>query len=165
MEEGVDDVPGGNGATLNVCQTRPRSVGFVTLRSADPFAPPLIQPNYLQDEYDRRVMCEGVAFGRKIMSQPVIAKHLRREFAPSGSGSHKEILQYVLQQAHGALHPMGTCKMDTGDDAVTSDELRVYGVQGLRVCDNSIAPNLVSCNTNGVAIMIAEKASDLISIG
>lgn len=162
VEEGVDDVPGGNGTTLNLCQTRPRAVGALTLTSADPMAMPRIKPNYLQNDYDLQVMCEGVEFGREIMSQQVIAKHLTREYAPGNIHSRAEIEAYVKQQAHAALHPMGTCKMGSDDMAVVDPSLRVHGIEGLRVCDNSVGPNLVSGNTNGVAIMIAEKASDLI---
>ena len=165
IEEGVDTVPGGNGTTLNICQTRPRSVGWIGLKSSDPFEAPYIQPNYLQDEYDIEVMCEGVEFGREIMSRPVIAKHLRREYAPGNVRSRKDILAYVRKQAHAALHPMGTCKMGHDDLAVVDTDLKVHGIEGLRVCDNSIGPNLVSCNTNGVAIMIAEKAADHIRKG
>ncbi|TGV60807.1 alanine-phosphoribitol ligase, partial [Mesorhizobium sp. M00.F.Ca.ET.149.01.1.1] len=82
VEAGLDTVPGGNGTTLNICQTRPRSSGWVELRSADPLEAPIIRPNYLQEQYDLDVMCEGVEFGRVIMSQPIIAKHLSKEYAP-----------------------------------------------------------------------------------
>jgi choline dehydrogenase len=160
IEEGLDTVPGGNGTTLNICQTRPKSVGWVGLRSSDPFELPLIQPNYLKEQYDLDVMCEGVEFGREIMSQPIISKHLTREYAPGNIRSRKDILDYVQRQAHAALHPMGTCKIGRDDMAVVDAGLKVHDIDGLRVCDNSVGPNLVSCNTNGVAIMIAEKAAD-----
>lgn len=162
IEAGVESVPGGYGTTLNICQTRPRSVGSVQLRSADPLATPRIHPNYLQDDFDLRVMTEGVEFRREIMSQPAIARHLAQEYAPGRVQGRSDIEGYVKRQAHGALHPMGTCKMGKDDLAVVDSQLRVHGVVGLRICDNSVAPNLVSCNTNGVAIMIAEKAADLI---
>ncbi|MBA1144677.1 GMC family oxidoreductase N-terminal domain-containing protein [Mesorhizobium neociceri] len=160
IEEGVDTVPGGNGTTLNICQTRPKSVGWVALRSNDPFDLAHIQPNYLAEEYDIDVMCEGVAFGREIMSQPTIARHLTREHAPGNIRTREDIRAYVLKQAHAALHPMGTCKIGRDDMAVVGADLKVHGVDGLRICDNSVGPNLVSGNTNGVAIMIAEKAAD-----
>ena len=160
IEEGVDTVPGGNGTTLNICQTRPKSVGWIGLRSNDPFDLPYIRPNYLTEEYDVDVMCEGVEFGREIMSQPVIARHLRREYAPGNVRTRQDVRAYVLKQAHAALHPMGTCKIGRDDMAVVDASLKVHGIDGLRVCDNSAGPNLVSGNTNGVAIMIAEKAAD-----
>lgn len=162
VEEGVDTVPGGNGATLNICQTRPRSVGHIQLNSSNPIDPPYIQPNYLSDEYDLNVMCEGVEFGRSIMSQPAIAKHLRREYAPSSIRSRADLITYIQKQAHAALHPMGTCKIGSDRDSVVDPSLRVLGIQGLRICDNSVGPNLISGNTNGVAIMIGEKAADCI---
>ena len=162
IEEGVDTVPGGNGTTLNICQTRPKSVGWVGLHNSDPFELPYIQPNYLTEEYDIDVMCEGVEFGREIMSQQIIARHLRREYAPGNVRTRQDVRAYVLKQAHAALHPMGTCKIGRDDMAVVGANLKVHGIDGLRVCDNSVGPNLVSGNTNGVAIMIAEKAADYI---
>lgn len=165
VEEGVDDVPGGNGTTLNICQTRPKSVGWVGLRSGNPLDTPYIKPNYLEEDYDVEVMCDGVEFGREIMTQPVIAKHLTREYAPGNIRSRADILAYVRKQAHAALHPMGTCRIGRDDMAVVDSDLRVHGIEGLRVCDNSVGPNLVSGNTNGVAIMIGEKAADHIRKG
>ncbi|WP_435609785.1 GMC family oxidoreductase [Pseudomonas knackmussii] len=163
VEAGVDSVPGGNGCTLNVCQTRPRSVGFVKLRSADPLAPPIIQPNYLQEAYDVDCMAEATEFGRHIMAQAVIAKHIRREYIPSEPlRSREDYRRFVRKEAHAALHPAGTCRMGDDDLAVVDSQLRVRGIYGLRVADNSIAPNLCSSNTNAMAIMIGEKAADLI---
>ncbi|WP_348630943.1 GMC family oxidoreductase N-terminal domain-containing protein [Mesorhizobium sp. M4A.F.Ca.ET.022.05.2.1] len=160
VEEGVDTVPGGNGTTLNICQTRPKSVGWIGLRNNNPSSPPYIMPNYLLEDYDVEVMYEGVEFGRDIMSQPVISKYLRREYAPGTSRTRKDVEAYVRKQAHAALHPMGTCKIGRDEMAVVDSDLKVHGIEGLRVCDNSVGPNLVSCNTNGVAIMIAEKGAD-----
>lgn len=165
VEEGIDTVPGGNGTTLNICQTRPRSVGSVGLVSADPDVLPRIAPNYLQDDHDLTVMCEGVERGLEIMARPAIARHLRRPYAPTGIRGRGDILAYVRKQYHAALHPMGTCRIGRDDLSVVDADLRVHGITGLRVCDNSIGPNLVSGNTNGVAIMIAEKAADHIRRG
>lgn len=160
VEAGVDSVPGGNGCTLNVCQTRPRSVGSVSLRSADPGAKPLIRPNYLQDPYDVDCMAEAVEYGRHIMAQGAIARHIRREFVPAKAlRSRDDYRTFVRQTAHGALHPVGTCRMGEDDNAVVDKHLRVRGIDGLRVIDNSIAPNLCSSNTNAMAIMIGEKGA------
>ncbi|MHA6195391.1 GMC family oxidoreductase [Pseudomonas wadenswilerensis] len=160
VEAGVDSVPGGNGCTLNVCQTRPRSVGSVALRSADPLAKPLIRPNYLGDPYDVECMAEAVEYGREIMAQSAIARHVRREFVPARPlRSREDYRAFVRQTAHGALHPVGTCRMGTDEHAVVDSQLRVRGVEGLRVIDNSVAPNLCSSNTNAMAIMIGEKGA------
>lgn len=160
VEAGVDSVPGGSGCTLNVCQTRPRSVGSVGLLSADPADKPLIKPNYLSDPYDVECMAEAVEYGRHIMAQSVIAKHIRHEFVPSQPlRSREDYKTFVRQSAHGALHPVGTCRMGSDENAVVDSQLRVRGIDGLRVIDNSIAPNLCSSNTNAMAIMIGEKGA------
>ncbi|MBF8774073.1 GMC family oxidoreductase [Pseudomonas fulva] len=160
VEAGVDSVPGGNGCTLNVCQTRPRSVGSVALLSSDPALKPQIKPNYLTDPYDVDCMAEAVEYGRHIMTQSVIAKHIRREFVPAKAlRTRDDYRAFVRESAHGALHPVGTCRMGDDDQAVVDHELRVKGVDGLRVIDNSVAPNLCSSNTNAMAIMIGEKGA------
>ncbi|WP_409488235.1 GMC family oxidoreductase [Pseudomonas promysalinigenes] len=160
VEAGVDSVPGGNGCTLNVCQTRPRSVGSVALLSSDPALKPQIKPNYLNDPYDVDCMAEAVEYGRHIMTQSVIAKYIRREFVPAKAlRSRDDYRAFVRESAHGALHPVGTCRMGDDDQAVVDHELRVKGVDGLRVIDNSVAPNLCSSNTNAMAIMIGEKGA------
>ncbi|GAB1619901.1 GMC family oxidoreductase [Pseudomonas sp. NGC7] len=160
VEAGVDSVPGGSGCTLNVCQTRPRSVGTVSLLSSDPAEKPRIQPNYLAAPYDVECMAEAVEYGRHIMSQAAIARLIRREFLPSVPlHTREDYRAFVKANAHGALHPVGTCKMGSDKMAVVDSQLRVHGLEGLRVIDNSVAPNLCSSNTNAMAIMIGEKGS------
>lgn len=161
VEAGVGSVPGGNGCTLNVCQTRPRSTGAVQLRSADPLDFPSIEPNYLTDPFDVECMIQATEFGRHIMSRSAMAGHILREHVPAEPlRTRDDYLKFVRQQAHAALHPVGTCKMGVDEMAVVDNELRVYGIEGLRVADNSIAPSLCSSNTNALAIMIGEKAAD-----
>lgn len=160
VEEGVGSVPGGNGCTLNVCQTRPASVGFVNLRSANPLDLPFIQPNYLTEPCDVECMAEATEFGRHILAQEAMARHILREHVPAHSlRTRADYIAFVREQAHAALHPVGTCKMGMDSSAVVDPSLRVYGIEGLRVADNSIAPNLCSSNTNAMAIMIGEKAA------
>ncbi|MGO1074960.1 GMC family oxidoreductase [Inquilinus sp. CA228] len=163
IDEGVDGVPGGNGCTVNVCQTRPKSVGHLKLRSGDPRDFPVIRPNYMQEQSDVDTMAEAIRFGREIMHQPVIARHIRREYVPAAPlNSLDEYRAFVRKEAHAALHPVGTCRIGTDEISVVDAKLRVRGVDGLRVADNSVAPNLISGNTNSIAIMIGEKAADLI---
>ena len=136
-------------------------MGSVELQSADPMIKPLIRPNYLGDPYDVECMAEAVEYGRQIMNQSVIAKHIRREHSPARPlRTREDYRAFVRQSAHGALHPVGTCRMGRDAQAVVDERLRVHGVEGLRVIDNSVAPNLCSSNTNAMAIMIGEKGAD-----
>ncbi|EJM42593.1 choline dehydrogenase-like flavoprotein [Pseudomonas sp. GM33] len=161
VEDGVGSVPGGNGCTLNVCQTRPRSSGFLQLHSADPMDLPRIEPNYLTDPLDVECMAQATEFGRHIMSQAALAGHIQREHVPAEPlRTGDDYRRFVRRHAHAALHPVGTCKMGTDAMAVVNNDLRVHGIDGLRIADNSIAPSLCSSNTNALAIMIGEKAAD-----
>jgi choline dehydrogenase len=163
IDEGVDGVPSGNGCTLNICQTRPKSVGHLELRSANPADLPRIRPNYLKEQYDVDTMAEAIQFGREIMHQSTISRHIAREFVPlKPLSSINEAREFVRREAHAALHPVGTCRIGVDSMAVVDPTLRVRGVEGLRVVDNSVAPNLISGNTNSIAVMIGEKGSDLI---
>jgi choline dehydrogenase-like flavoprotein len=135
----------------------------VTLRSADPNDMPSIDPNYLDTEYDRHMSIQAVRHVREILTQPAIAQHIKRERYPSAEATTDEqILAYAREFASVDYHPVGTCKMGTDDMAVVDPELRVHGLEGLRVCDNSIMPFLNSGNTNAPAIMIGEKAAAMI---
>jgi choline dehydrogenase-like flavoprotein len=133
----------------------------VQLRSANPMDQPSIQPNYLSDPFDLECMVQATEFGRHIMSQSAMAGHILREHVPAEPlRTHDDYRKFVRQQAHAALHPVGTCKMGVDEMAVVDNTLRVHGIEGLRVADNSIAPSLCSSNTNALAIMIGEKAAD-----
>ena len=161
IEEGVATVPGGNGSTLNVCQMRPRSRGFVALRTADPADAPIVAPNHLTAQYDVDRLIDEVMLGQDIMSRPALQKYVQREHLPGVKlTSRADYEDFVLGNAQGALHPTGTCKMGVDEMAVVDPELRVRGIDGLRVADASIMPTLVSGNTNAPSIMIGERASD-----
>nr|WKF60629.1 Alcohol dehydrogenase [acceptor] [Paraburkholderia busanensis] len=163
IEEGVDGVPGGNGCTVNLGQIRPRSRGFVALNSRDPLDVPRVAPMYFSDPYDLDAVAEGCAKAMDIMDQPAIRKYIERRFVPFQPVLDRdEIRRFCQQEAHAALHPAGTCRMGTDDAAVVDAQLRVRGIDGLRVADASIMPNLISGNPNSVCIMIGEKAADLI---
>ena len=153
----------GHGLTINSCNMRPSSRGTVRLRSSDPGAMPIIDPNYNDTEFDRDMSVRAIRHIREILEQPAIAKHIKRERYPGAESTAREqILDYAREFASVDYHPVGTCKMGTDDMAVVDPELKVHGLEGLRVCDNSIMPFLNSGNTNAPAIMIGEKAAAMI---
>jgi choline dehydrogenase len=143
--------------------SRPESRGTITLRSADPLAHPLIDPNYLSAENDIRVLRAGLKISRDVVGQSAFDPFRGAEMMPGPEvRSDAEIDAFIRQNSETLYHPVGTCKMGHDAEAVVDDQLRVHGVQGLRVVDASVMPRLVSGNTNAPTIMIAEKASDLI---
>lgn len=152
-----------SGFTLSVCQLRPTSRGRVKLGSADPLAAPLMYSNYLSTELDRRCVTAAIAFARKLSRTEPLAGYVAQEVLPGPKAAHDaDLLEFA--RSHGAtiFHPAGTCRMGADRDAVVDPRLAVRGVDGLWVVDCSIMPTLVSGNTNLPAIMIAEKASDMI---
>jgi choline dehydrogenase-like flavoprotein len=162
LEAGVKQL-GEHGCTLNSCFLRPRSRGTVKLASADPFAPPLIDPNYFAEEYDRKISIGGFRLAREIMAQPAFRPFLTAERQPGPEvQSDADLMAYARRHGKTDYHPVGSCKMGTDALAVVDPELRVHGLAGLRVCDSSIMPQLVSSNTNAPTIMIGEKAADLV---
>ncbi|HEY2070554.1 MAG TPA: choline dehydrogenase [Rhizomicrobium sp.] len=152
-----------HGFMAHVCQLRPESRGYISLKSADPLAEPLIQPNYLEAEEDRRAMREGVKLAREVFAQEAFDPYRGPELMP---GAHvtkdAQIDAFIRKTAETIYHPVGSAKMGRGADAVVDPELKVYGIEGLRVVDASVMPSLVSGNTNAPTIMIAEKAADMI---
>jgi choline dehydrogenase len=163
VEAGIPDVPGGNGCTLNAYLTRPKSRGSVSIASSDPFAAPLIDPNYLSEPEDLAKTVESVRLGRRMMEQPALAPYLAEEHFPGArAASQTELEQFVRLQARTGYHPAGTCRMSGDGRGVVDTRLRVRGVDCLTIADNSVMPRLVSGNTNATAIAIGERAAEFV---
>jgi choline dehydrogenase len=163
VEKAAGTVPGGNGATCNSYFTRPRSRGSVTLRSNDPAEAPLIDPNSFADPYDLERSIDGIKISQEIGRSPSFRRFVTREYFPGEACKTKKDYEEVARgNARSSYHPVGTCKMGSDDMAVVSPDLRVRGIERLRVCDSSIMPRIVSANTNAPTIAIAEKAADMI---
>jgi choline dehydrogenase-like flavoprotein len=158
----------GHGYSCHVCLLRPKSRGSVTLASPDPLAAPLIDPAFLSDPDDTARLVRGFKLMRHILAQPALAQYGGREVAASSAAqTDAEIEAYVRQHADTIYHPVGTCRMGPAHQAaeggsVVAADLRVHGLQGLRVVDASVMPQIVGGNTNAPTIMIAEKASEVI---
>jgi choline dehydrogenase-like flavoprotein len=153
----------GHGYSCHVCLLRPKSRGRVTLASGDPYAVPLIDPNFLAERDDLERLIRGFKLMRHILGQPALAGHRGREVPASGDArTDEQIERFIRGHADTIYHPVGTCRMGPGATDVVDAQLRVHGVQGLRVVDASIMPSIVGGNTNAPVIAIAEKAADLI---
>ena len=152
----------GYGFSCHVCVLRPRSTGEVFLESADPMAPPGIDPRYLSDDQDLKVLINGAKMTRAILEAPAMAKYRHKELYTKDGMSDAEWENHIRSRADTIYHPVGTCKMGVDDMAVVDPQLRVRGLEGLRVVDASVFPTLIGGNTNGPTIMIAEKAADMI---
>jgi choline dehydrogenase len=149
--------------TASVCNLRPHSRGKVEIRSQDAAQAPLIQPNYLSDERDLRVAADAIRLTRRIVAAPALAAFKPEEYKPGPSYQSEEDLQRAAGEIGTTIfHPVGTCKMGVGRDAVVDAQLRVHGVPGLRIADASVMPSIVSGNTCSPVLMIAEKAAQLI---
>jgi choline dehydrogenase len=152
-----------SGFTASVCQLRPESRGALTIRSADPAVPPEIRINYLATETDRTAFIDGIRILRDILAKPALKPFVVDEVYPgSDKVSDEDILGYCRQTGSTVYHPTSTCRMGNDPLAVVDQRLRVRGIEGLRVVDASVMPDLMSGNTNAPTIMIAEKASDMI---
>ncbi|MDP3891862.1 GMC family oxidoreductase, partial [Nocardioides sp.] len=143
----------------------PKSRGTLRLASADPTASPLIDPNYLAEQADLDVLAEGSEMTREIMANAAFRGSVKEEIHPGRHLTGTDLRQEILNRATSVYHGVGTCRMGVDELAVVSPDLRVRGVEGLRVADASIMPSITGGNTNAPAIMIGEKAADLILAG
>jgi choline dehydrogenase-like flavoprotein len=151
------------GATINTCVARPRSRGAITLQNADPKSPVLLDPKYLSDPHDVATTLKGLEMAREIMASSQMREFVGDEEMPGlGKTSQDELRQHIREYAKTVYHPVGTCRMGNDEMSVVDPQLRVHGVDGLRVADASVMPVVTSGNTNAPSIMIGEKASDLI---
>jgi choline dehydrogenase len=153
------------GMTVAAWQQRPDSAGYVRARSADPFDAPIIQSNYLAEESDRRVLLAGMKLARKLLASKPLEPYYDHEAFPGPDvRTDDELLDTAKQRGTTIFHPAGTCRMGPATDptAVVSDDLRVHGMEGLRVIDASIMPMMISANLNASALMIGEKGADMI---
>jgi choline dehydrogenase len=149
-----------HGFTIMAIALQPQSVGSLRLRSADPLAKPEIDPGYVSDPAgnDLRVLSAGLELARRILSMPALTKLAGDEIAPGG----ESLQAHIRDTAHGLYHPVGTCRMGTDELAVVDDQLRVRGLDGLRVVDASVIPRIPRGHTNLPTMIVAEKAADLI---
>jgi choline dehydrogenase len=158
----LEDEPG---MTVASWQQRPESRGYVRIRSNDPFAPPIIQTNYLDAELDRRVIVGGMKLARNLLkSAPLSPYYAYEDFPGPNINTDDEFLAAATERGTTTFHPGCTCRMGPADStwAVVDDQLRVHGLEGLRVIDASVMPRMISANLNASTMMIADRASDLI---
>lgn len=156
--------PTGHGVTVGVILLQPESAGRIALASADPLAAPSIDPGYLSGDGDLRVMLHGIRFAEKLLATEPLKAYAGEPMEPyqGSSGDDETLVRHIRANAETLYHPTGTCRMGTDDDAVVDAELRVRGVEGLRVADVSVLPQITRGHTNAPAIMIGEKAAALI---
>ncbi len=153
----------GHGYSCHVCVLRPHARGTVTLKSGDPLQAPAIDPQFLSDDRDLQTLIKGSKMARAALEAPAMARFKHKEmFGMTDNMTDVQWEQHIRSRADTVYHPVGTCKMGADDMAVVDSQLRVHGMQGLRVVDASIMPLLISGNTNAPTIMIAEKAADMI---
>ena len=154
-----------SGLTMSICQLRPESRGHIRIKSTDPFQPPEMQPNYLATDLDRRTAVAGMKAARAIAASEAMRPFIKREVKPGpDAGDDEALLEFCRNNGATIFHPTGTCTMgpDPARGAVVDTRMRVHGIDGLRVIDCSAMPTLVSGNTNAPAVMMAEKAVDMI---
>lgn len=152
-----------HGFSAHINVARPKSRGSVTLRDKDPCSAPLIKLNLLAEQEDVDLLVKGVKQLRQILNMPALAAHRGEEMIPGDHVQTDEELENAIRNnTSHVYHPTGTCKMGNDEMSVVNHQLKVHGIESLRVVDASIMPNLISANTNAPTIMIAEKAADMI---
>jgi choline dehydrogenase len=152
------------GISIGAVVARPQSKGWLRIKSADPDVPPLIDANYFADEQDKAAGIGLVRWVRNYITQPALAPWLPSEFFPRGGSSDEEIINTYIDKGMSTFHVAGTCRMGSDADAVVDPELRVKGVTGLRVCDTSIFPTLITGNTNGAAMATAIRLAQIMGV-
>lgn len=151
------------GMTITVYQLRPESLGSIHIKSNNPREAPAIRFNFLSNPLDRQTLIDAVRFARRLVEAPAMDGFRGVEFKPGPAvQTDDEIIEWIRNTAETAYHPVGTCRMGSDEHAVVDDQLRVHGLDGLRIADGSIMPTLVSGNTNAACIMIGEKAASMI---
>jgi choline dehydrogenase len=151
-----------SGFTMIAYQLRPESRGQIKLRSADPVDPPAVYPNYLATDTDQRTIVAGLRLCRQLLANSHLQRFIASEFLPGQAvQTDEQLLDFARQRGGTVYHPTSTCKMGQDPMAVVDPELRVHGIEGLRVADASIMPTVVSGNTNAATIMIGERAADM----
>ena len=164
LDRDVKELQPTEGVTLTPCVTRPKSRGSVTLRSADPRDPPMVDPNFFREPEDLKLQMAGVRFAREVMRAQPMKDMLTAEIYPGADKqSDQDLERHCKRNVKTNYHPVGTCRMGPDHDemAVLDETLRVRGIQGLRVFDVSMMPSLVSGNTNAPALAIADRAVTL----
>jgi choline dehydrogenase len=146
------------GFSASACQCRPDSRGRLLIRSTDPFDQPRIEPRYFSAPHDRKVIVSGLEMLRDIYRQPAFRELWEAETLPGP----RDLWEFARTRGGTVFHPTSTCRMGGDSRSVVDPQLRVRGVQGLRVADASVMPSVTSANTNAATIMIAEKGADMI---
>lgn len=152
----------GHGLSLHVTLLRPASRGSVSLAGPTMATPPRIDPRYYDDAHDLDRMVQGFRLGRRLLGAPAFASRITKELYTADARSDEQIRAALRQRSDTVYHPVGSCRMGSDAQAVVDHELRVHGIEGLRVVDASVMPTIVGGNTNAATIMVAEKAADLI---
>lgn len=152
-----------NGFTIGISPMRPVSRGTLRITSADPYAPPLLDPNYFAEDQDVRTVLSGIAAARKIARSTPLAEWGIEEISPGAHVADDQLIgDYARKNFGSYCHPVGTCAMGEDEASVVDSELRVKGLDGLRVADASVIPSLPSNNTNATVYAIAERAAELL---